>query len=433
MINYQEILSRYRPTSEEESKLKEISADIVAKINYICSLRGLRAEAVIVGSYAKGTNLRDGDLDIFIAFDRDYPEEIVNKEGLRIGHAVLPNGREKYAEHPYVSGEVKGVKIDVVPCYKMHFGDRKISAVDRTLLHTEYVNQHLDDRGRDEVRLLKIFMKSIGVYGAEARTFGFSGYLCELLVIRLGSFDRVIQFFSKAKGRVILDVDERFQDPMVLIDPVDPDRNVASPVSLESLSRMKIASKLYISSQDAQFFQIDYEKKDVAYHDRGTCIMIYSIQKPDLTDDVIYPQVYRFRSVLQKIMEAHEIRVISSEIDVSDRIYVLIETPTCNEDRIHVHTGPPVDTDNAVDFIESWKIRKRSRGPYLVGDRLYVDVFTGERSIEEIVRADIENYSIGKNLDKFKKNIEIMRFKGNSERMPVLDKFFGADVFRRNT
>ncbi|KAA8922135.1 CCA tRNA nucleotidyltransferase [Thermoplasma sp.] len=430
MIDYHRILERYRPTEDEERKLRRISRSIVQRINGICASRGLRAEAVIVGSYAKGTNLRDGDLDIFIAFDRDYPEDLVNTEGLRIGHAVLPEGREKYAEHPYVSGEVEGIKIDVVPCYKMRFGEKKISAVDRTLLHTEYVNQHLDDRGRDEVRLLKIFMKSIGVYGAEAKTFGFSGYLCELLVIRFGSFNDVIGYFSRAKGRVIIDEDDRFQDPMVLIDPVDPDRNVASPVGLESLSRMKIASKLFRSSPDERFFQIDHEKKNVQYHDRGTCITIYSLPRPDLTDDVIYPQVYRFRSVLQKIMEAHEIRVISSEIDVSDRIYVLVETATCAEDRIHVHTGPPVDTDNAVDFINSWKGRERSRGPYIVADRLYVDVFTAQRSIEDIVRQEIFNYSIGKNLDRFRKAMEITRFREGMDKMPILDKFFGADLFK---
>ncbi len=430
MIDYQEILSRYRPTQEEEKRLKIISDDIIGKINGVCRSRGLRAEAIIVGSYAKGTNLRDGDLDIFIAFDRDYPEEIINTEGLHIGHAVLPNGREKYAEHPYVSGEVGGVKIDVVPCYKMRFGDKKISAVDRTLLHTEYVNDHLDEKGRDEVRLLKIFTKSIGVYGAEAKTFGFSGYLCELLVIRLGSFENVIRYFSRAKGRVLIDRDERFSDPMVLIDPVDPDRNVASPVSLESLSRMKIASKMFLSAPDERFFQIERTKKNVQYHDRGTCIIIYSLPKPDLTDDVIYPQVYRFRSVLQKIMEAHEIRVISSEIDVSDRIYVLIETPACAEERIRVHIGPPVDTDNAIDFVNSWKARDRSRGPYIVADRLYVDVFTGQRSIEDIVRQEIFNYSIGKNLDRFKKSLEMIRFNVGMEALPILDKFFGADVFR---
>jgi tRNA nucleotidyltransferase (CCA-adding enzyme) len=47
-----------------------------------------------------------------------------------------------------------------------------------------------------EVRLLKKFMKGTGVYGAEIKIGGFSGYLCELLILKYRSFAQTIEAFA---------------------------------------------------------------------------------------------------------------------------------------------------------------------------------------------------------------------------------------------
>ncbi|BAB59259.1 tRNA nucleotidyltransferase [Thermoplasma volcanium GSS1] len=429
MIDYSAILNRYRPDEQELQKLKSISEYLTTRASEICRHKNIRADPVLVGSYAKGTNLKDGDLDLFIAFDRDYEEKIMEKLGLSIGHDLLPNGKEKYAEHPYVSGEIDGIKIDVVPCFKMEFGQKKISAVDRTLLHTRYVNEKLDGASKDQVRLLKVFMKSVGVYGAEARTYGFSGYLCELLIIRYGNFENVLRLFSTTRGRLKIDDDERFEDPMVLIDPVDPDRNVASAVSLESLSRMRIASKMFLDNPSESFFDLERKPIKPKYHDRGTCIRIYSIEKPDLTDDVLYPQIYKFKLALLRLMEEYNMEPVGSAIDVADRIYVLIETRKFISDSIRIHVGPPADTSNSIDFIKKWLTRERSRGPYLVGNRLYVDTVEERKTPEEIVLSNISKYSIGKNLDKLKNTIKVQKFEEIKGRIRVLDRFFSEEAF----
>ena len=44
-------------------------------------------------------------------------------------------------------------------------------------------------------------MKGVGVYGAEIRVGGFSGYLCELLTLSFGSFTDILKAVSDWKEK----------------------------------------------------------------------------------------------------------------------------------------------------------------------------------------------------------------------------------------
>ena len=100
---------------------------------------------------------------------------------------MLDSYEIRYAEHPYVHGIVKGVEVDVVPCYRLKDASRIKSAVDRTPFHHEWLKDRIKGK-ENEVRLLKGFLKANGLYGAEYKVRGFSGYLCELLIMFYGSF-----------------------------------------------------------------------------------------------------------------------------------------------------------------------------------------------------------------------------------------------------
>ena len=101
----------------------------------------------------------------------------------------------RYADHPYVEAYVDGVKFNIVPCYNVSFGDWK-SAADRSPFHTSYVFSNLNQEKKNQVRVLKKFLKSLKIYGAEISIEGFSGYVCEVLILKFGSFLSTIQFFS---------------------------------------------------------------------------------------------------------------------------------------------------------------------------------------------------------------------------------------------
>src|SRR3989338_7260655 len=94
----------------------------------------------------------------------------------------------RYSEHPYVEARIKKTKINVVPCYDVNLGEWKSSA-DRSPFHTKYMQNALTPKMRNEVRILKTFLKLTKIYGAEIAKQGFSGYVSEVLILNFGSFE----------------------------------------------------------------------------------------------------------------------------------------------------------------------------------------------------------------------------------------------------
>src|SRR5207253_1098008 len=98
-----------------------------------------------------------------------------------------------------------GFEVEIVPCYRITDATQRMSAVDRTPLHVDYVLGHVKEGQTNEVRLLKAWAEGIGVYGAEAKVLGFSGYLCELLILKYASFRGVLDSsLSWRPGTVIV-------------------------------------------------------------------------------------------------------------------------------------------------------------------------------------------------------------------------------------
>ena len=46
---------------------------------------------------------------------------------------------------------------------------------------------------KQEVRLLKRFLKSVGIYGAQIAKGGLSGYVTEILILKYGTFVSTLQ------------------------------------------------------------------------------------------------------------------------------------------------------------------------------------------------------------------------------------------------
>src|SRR6185503_494851 len=113
----------------------------------------------------------------------------------------------RYSDHPYVEAIVRGVRVNVVPCYDVEQGKWQ-SAADRSPFHTEYVIKNMDGEKRDQVRLLKKFFKSAGIYGAEISTGGFSGYVSEVLVLKYGSLENVLHAAADMKERQVIAIND---------------------------------------------------------------------------------------------------------------------------------------------------------------------------------------------------------------------------------
>ncbi|MEM3342387.1 MAG: nucleotidyltransferase domain-containing protein, partial [Thermoplasmata archaeon] len=198
-----EALSEISPSAEEEAYIRATVERIVEKCREQIAQRKIDAELLVAGSIAKGTYSKNPDLDLFIMFPEGTPQEFFEPVVLEIGKSVLHTFDTRYAQHPYAHGTFEKLEVDIVPCTKVKKPASGMSPVDRTPFHIEFIKSAFSKSGiphaENEVRLLKAFMKSNYVYGAEIAVEGFSGYLAELLVIYFGSFINVLKFFSHFK------------------------------------------------------------------------------------------------------------------------------------------------------------------------------------------------------------------------------------------
>ena len=381
IVMYSNILKKIKPSREEEEELKRISGEIIKEIREIAKNIDSRIKVELLGSCSRNTWLRyEKDIDIFLIFPQEYPKDKLEKIVERIGAKVLKNLQKKYAEHPYVKGEYKGYEVEIVPCYACKSAENIISAVDRTPFHNEFVKKNISGK-EDEVRLLKQFLKGISCYGAEAKVEGFSGYLCELLVIKYGSFENVLKNASKWKFGEVIQLDEKklrkkFSSALIFIDPVDKNRNVASALSEEKLALFIYASKQFLKQRKETFFfpkerKISKEEVLIKFKERRTELIAIIFSKPDVVDDVLYPQLKKFIKNIKKVLKENEFFVEGIFFSVEkEKVAVFIELRSIEIPRAKLHFGPFVNSSHESNFLNKYKNSAiKLTEPFILGKR----------------------------------------------------------------
>ena len=227
----QEILKKITPTLADRNKINSLATELQQKVAAACKEKGVDVAVRVEGSVAKDTWLReDPEIDVFMRLPPTIPRKSLGEISLKIARKATKGARqiERFAEHPYLEAFVDDVRLNIVPCYDVKHGEW-LSATDRTPFHTDYVKKRLNEGLRGEVRLLKKFLKGVGAYGAEIKTGGFSGYLCELLIVHYKSFTATLQAFARYTQRVAIDIEGSctsrekelnrfFPEPLVIVD-----------------------------------------------------------------------------------------------------------------------------------------------------------------------------------------------------------------------
>jgi tRNA nucleotidyltransferase (CCA-adding enzyme) len=404
MISMQEInkltkhvLEKITPTIEDRAKVEAITRELELKVLLACRQESVDAVVRVEGSVAKDTWLKENpDIDIFMRLPISIPRKHFGTVALRIAKNAAGSYPqiERFAEHPYLQLIVEDYRVDIVPCYDTKPGEWQ-SATDRTPYHTDYIEKHLDKDLRGEVRLLKKFMKGTGVYGAEIKVGGFSGYLCELLIMKYRSFVQTIEAFARYSKRVIVDIENHyanrerdlsllFPEPMVIIDPVDKGRNVASPVQPLKLYDFVGAARAFLKKPGITFF---YPPKTNALSivelqsqllNRGSSLVFLVIEQASAVPDVLWGQLFRTKRALHKIIELNDYRILkdtvwSNEKTLSVFIFELEQQFLPN---VKKHLGPPLEREvECEDFLAKYVNNKTViSGPYIEDGRWIVEI-----------------------------------------------------------
>ena len=396
-MNYESILKQLRPTSEEIDAVNETTEKVINFINELCEKEGIDAKANAVGSVAKNTWLRGkSDIDIFISFPIDTDMDYLKEKGLDIAYktndALDGNPSEHYASHPYLTCDIDGFEVDIVPCYAIGEGQSIISAVDRTILHTKYIQRHLRKEQEDEVLLLKKFMDAVGTYGSEFKTGGFAGYLCELLILKYGTFEATLRTAQNWKRHTVIDLEDfgtagnpLFKnDPLVFIDPTDKNRNVGAALRMERYVDFIVASRNFLGIADdndlneeekqekiIEFFK-PLEKEHLfgksneeianyimeSFKDRETQTLVIKFPIPEMSADALHPQLLKTVSSICEKIEMEEFSVFKYDYWTDEERFVIftIELNVFKQGKYYIHKGPKVWPKKACDnFKKKWQ------------------------------------------------------------------------------
>ena len=315
---------------------------MLAKLSHVAERFHQTRGVFLGGSFAKGTWLpRHVDLDFFVRFDPATHDEEFERDGLAIGTAATkghPMGK-KFAQHPYTEATIDGIRVNVVPCFAVEKGQWK-SAADRSPFHVEAVEGLPPDQ-KTEIRLLKSFMNAVGVYGAEIQRQGFSGYVAEVLVMRLGTFTKTVEWFAEyrlpAEGRAFS-----------LPDPVDGARDLGTAVSGESLGRMVLAAREFLRRPSPAFFREMSGKAHPRL--RGDLVAVVFTHKV-LSEDTLWGELRKTTRHIVRHSEMQGFKIARSlaASDNERRSAILLLPEFVNLPEIEQRVGPAVDRRNDVE------------------------------------------------------------------------------------
>lgn len=404
------VRERVTPTPAEEKRILQLAEKFKAKLCEALERLGLPAEVRLEGSIAKGTWLRgDADIDIFMLVPEDTPRSMLASEYLRAARLSLRGRRivERFAEHPYVEAQVApDVRVNIVPCYKVKPPHWK-SATDRTPYHTAYIRAKLNHRLAGEVRLLKRFMKGVGVYGSDIKTGGFSGYLAELLTLAYKGFTNVLKAASRWKPGELLDLEGFYRGredearslfeprPLLVVDPVDSRRNVASPLRREAFDSFRAASRLFLENPRLSFFYPPEVKPfkpgrlRETLKRRGCELAAVHFWGVKAVPDILWGQLYKTERALRKLLEAYGFNVLRSACwsDEKSRAAILFEVETVELSGVKRHLGPEILSESEQRFLAKYlREVKPVAGPYIENGRWTVIVRRSQTSLVNLLK-----------------------------------------------
>ncbi len=377
-----DVLKDIKPTEKEEKDVYDKVMVVLNKINK--SLKN--AKAILGGSGVKGTWLKKAnDADIFVKFNyakyKDKSQEISG-----ILEKILKNKKLKIARlhgsRDYFQIKQKDFTFEIIPILDIKKAEQAKNITDVSPLHAGWVNKK-GKRFKDDIRLLKQFCKSAGVYGAESYIHGFSGYICEILTIYHKGFINTIKNAAKWGDKVIIDEEgywkgknilmelnkSKIISPLIIIDPVQKDRNAAAAISEEKFRKFKETAKKFLNNPSESFFEIKKVNKDVLKKKAGKNELILLDIKPQRgKEDVVGCKLTKALEYITKKLEESDFTILHSglEWDKKEKAFFYCILKKEKLSKFIENKGPPLENK-----IHVQNFKKKHKKTFIQGNRIY--------------------------------------------------------------
>ena len=357
-----EVLKEIQPDKVYEKEIFSKLDGIIKKINK--SQKNIKA--ILGGSGAKGTWLKTFDADIFALFDykkfreksdklSDVLEKVLKKK--------FKNVARLHGSRDYFQLRQGNFTFEIVPILKIQKAEQAKNITDVSPLHSKWVLRH--KKLINEMKLTKQFCQAQNVYGAESYIRGFSGYICEILTVYYGSFLNLIKNAAKWQDKVVVDVEKYYKgkdvfklvntsklvSPLIVIDPVQRDRNAAAALSIEKFEAFKKASKEFLKNPSKHFFA----KKDLMpiflKEEKGNRLIIAKSKPLIGKADVIGSKLLKVYEFFKEELQKHNFKILKTDWEwdkKNDAIFYFLfdKKPLSNTVLIE---GPPIKIKQHVE------------------------------------------------------------------------------------
>ncbi|MCC4771525.1 CCA tRNA nucleotidyltransferase [Methanosarcina sp. DH2] len=406
------VLERIKPTEAERKKLTAVQEELAEKVRAASEKLCVPDIFVkMVGSAARGTWLSGThDIDVFISFPEETPRRELEIRGMKIAREVAKHAEyaeDRHAEHPYLNIIYKGFDVDLVPCFRVASACQLKSAVDRTPFHNEFVKARIKGH-EDEVLLMKQFMRGGGVYGSELRTQGFSGYLTELLIIYYGSFENSVKAASSWKPGKKIDIMQHSEmehtEPLVIVDPTDPRRNVAAALSLNKFCMFIDHCREFLKNPELKFFfpasPLPLEDREILekLEIRKSSQFAIVFETPDVVDDVLYPQLYKMEQAAASLLNEYDFSVIKTGVwSGKPETVIMLELISGTLPNVKKRIGPPVWVrEHAEKFKAKYEGAENVFGGYIEDGKYVYEIRRKYPTAKGLLEELLVNSSLGK-------------------------------------
>ncbi|HLD96910.1 MAG TPA: CCA tRNA nucleotidyltransferase [Candidatus Nanoarchaeia archaeon] len=414
---------RQRPTPAENAVVARISAEFIEILGKALRRARIKAKPVLGGSGAKGTWLRGmHDIDMFVCFDyKAYKEKSDQLSELLVApiKKAFPKHERLHGSRDYYRIARHGYNFEIVPILAIKNSSQARNITDASLLHSSWVRSHArkkskDTQLEDEIRLTKAFCRAQRVYGAESYVRGFSGYACEVLTAYYGSFQKLLAAAAtrwkgniKAGKKIIIDAEDHYrkreplrelnsakvQSELIVIDPVQADRNATAALSNETLQKLIAAAEAFIKKPSENFF----EKEDVTEQKlrqmaKQSRLVMVEAKPLQGKEDVVGAKLVKAHEHILLQLKEKGFAVAKSgwEWDKNKKgnallWYIVRKGPP----EVEIRYGPPLDRKEHAEMFRKEHSGKSDRKLFEKNNRLYARIERKHKEPQELISAII--------------------------------------------
>jgi len=157
---------------------------------------------------------------------------------------------------------------------------------------------------------------------------------------------------------------KKFKTPLIVIDPVDKNRNVGAAVSVEKFYSFVKACKDFIETPNKEFFfkkplkhySISQVSKKIKK--RGTRWYLIAFKRPKVIEDVLYPQMKRCCKTIGKMLTQNGFKILRSDFYCNKKCVLIFEMEIWQIPKISKNVGPDVYSKHAEEFLKHYKKEK---------------------------------------------------------------------------